>query len=134
MRDVKYKVYIQDEGIYEVQNIDFYNKKITYLLTDNFDGGYLCAECDFKYATLLQYTGLKDKKGKEIYEGDICINVTADSKFGVVYFEDGMFIFRADNGDFIHHYISTISNNCVIIGNIYENPELLKGNKWNTKK
>ncbi len=49
---------------------------------------------------LQQYTGLKDKNGKEIYEGDVMVL-------------DGP-IFRSG------------LSHCIIIGNIYENPELIK--------
>lgn len=68
----------------------------------------------------MQFTGLKDKNGKEIYEGDRF--KWADLE-GVVVFERGCFVFRTDR----------LSMNCrdhesvefKVIGNIYENPELL---------
>jgi len=76
---------------------------------------------------LMQYTGLKDKNGKEIYEGDIYrifrLLVTSDKEdeFYVIrnFIEDVYFLKDLiDSGDTIE-----------IIGNIYENPELLKENK-----
>jgi uncharacterized phage protein (TIGR01671 family) len=77
--------------------------------------------------TLMQYTGLKDKNGVEIYEGDIIRlknRVTSDSKIwrdsiSSVFFKDGMFVVDDD-------YPSSIDYSMVeVIGNIYENPELL---------
>jgi len=72
--------------------------------------------CNWK---LMQFTGLKDKNGKEIYEGDI---VSAFGRTSAVKFHDGYFDCGID-------YIESQSLNVdsyEIIGNIYENPELLK--------
>lgn len=70
---------------------------------------------------VMQYTGLKDKNGKEIYEGDIVIN--NDFKFEVHWKESGFFLRNIDtNADFImlnEHMHSEI------IGNIYQHPNLL---------
>ena len=63
-----------------------------------------------------QYTGLKDMNGKEIYEGDI---LTGNKD---VYWDNILASFQAG-------YTGDIRNNEVeVIGNIYENPELLT--KW----
>jgi len=107
-------------------------------------------EYDFE---LMQFTGLKDKNGKEIYEGDIVehINRNCDKeiilptksivRFGIEYvdtslYEDNM---TEINGFYLEpidckdnyekmHYMSAFSNGLGIdiIGNIYETPELLK--------
>lgn len=71
---------------------------------------------------LMQYTGLKDKNGKEIYEGDV---VTGDLKgrLDVVVFDKGCFLLR----DRVQHYEATYwGDEIEIKGNIYENPELIK--------
>jgi len=76
--------------------------------------------------TLSEYTGLKDKNDKEIYEGDVCKSTYTDHKpsIGVVqYFdEDWGYSIKDDiPGDEIRYW-ETVE----IIGNIYENPELIK--------
>ena len=65
----------------------------------------------------MQFTGLKDKKGKEIYEGD------TDKKRGVC--KKKFYVFENEDG--FECLVSNITNDIEIIGNIYENPELLKG-------
>jgi len=79
----------------------------------------------------MQYTGLHDKNGKEIYEGDIVKyyqspNYSKNWRTEVVSFEDGCFAPKPgytgsdDLSDFTNEGFE-------VIGNIYENPELLEG-------
>lgn len=49
-------------------------------------------------STVCQFTGLKDCKGKEVWEGDILSNVTNDSPDGIVVFKYGAFCLSAKNG------------------------------------
>ena len=80
---------------------------------------------------LMQYTGLKDKNGKEIYEKDI-INDTKFDEKAEILFKDGGFGFKLipekEHYDFIafsgHSYLKQILETFEIIGNIHENPEL----------
>lgn len=72
---------------------------------------------------LMQYTGLKDMRGKEIYEGDILFESFSEEYFKVV-FENGSF--RAeDDKDSLD--LEDYAHICEVVGNIYENPELLGG-------
>jgi len=80
----------------------------------------------------LQYTGLKDKNGKEIYEGDI-LQVAGNKKYEVKYCTGGESNFEWFGGMFILHlneenffgFDEYAMKTGGIIGNIYENPELL---------
>ncbi len=81
---------------------------------------------------LMQYTGLKDKNGKEIYEGDILLNTTIKPQKLEVYFDEksigtmgGSFDVRKLPNDKEMTWRWEIDK-IEIIGNIYENPELLK--------
>lgn len=85
------------------------------------------------YFTDFQYTGLKDKNGNEIYEGDIALHFGKFKR--ECKFNNGAFGYEADLGEW--GFISYDSNRynlgfengklmkCEVIGNIYENPELL---------
>ena len=77
---------------------------------------------------LMQYTGLKDKNGREIYEGDIVMQLserTYDSVTGVVKFIDGSYVIESADGKTSVYLFDEVAFN-VLIGNIYENPELLE--------
>lgn len=83
-----------------------------------------------EFTEVMQYIGIVDKNGKEIYEGDI-VNIDA---FGAE--EDGYFLVKFENesaryilsGDrLVYDFDNIYGNECEIIGNIYENPQLLVG-------
>ena len=86
-------------------------------------------DCEFE-----QYTGLKDKNGKEIYEGDIIQEeIDFNSKM-----TDGVFTYVVEwdsntlsyslrgNGTSIHDELWEVNASVEIVGNIHENPELLE--------
>ena len=88
-----------------------------------FDSGYIGDEEVFR-VKYMQYTGLKDKHGKEIYEGDIVQNDDmSDGAVGVVEFRDGCFL---DTKNWYEEHNNIYAKNSEIIGNIYENPELVE--------
>lgn len=71
----------------------------------------------------MQFTGLVDKNGVEIYEGDI-IDYGAD--YSVVRYEDGCFWSRLGQYQLYNHN----KNDIEVLGNIYEHPHLLQINNY----
>jgi len=147
MREVKFRALNSDnELIYGLPYTDGVNETTYYkefnnrMCWRNEDG----AHCNqpYKNGTLMQYTGLKDKSGTEIYEGDIVITeqpeirddcdtwvrtdwgnavVSITPESGVTMKTDGGDYWSWDDDATVMH-IRFIE----IIGNIYENPELLE--------
>lgn len=79
---------------------------------------------------LLEYTGLKDKNGREIYECDIVEQLserTYTSVKGIVKFVDGSYVIETLSGDDGVFLFDDVAYN-EVLGNIYENPELLNDN------
>jgi len=74
--------------------------------------------------TVGQSTGLKDKNGKEIYEGDFLESNHKLFRFEVIWSEDwAMFTVKGDSVEALIRWATY----CEVIGNIYENPRLLEG-------
>ena len=87
------------------------------------DNGHSWPVCDLE---VMQFTGLQDKNGKEIYEGDIV--TTGTDKAMIVGWSErhASFVIERDGWMFGHYFGEAFeSNECEVIGNIYENPELL---------
>ena len=94
------------------------------------DAGYHLSRIvqgDLSESTKMEFTGLHDKNGREIYEGDVVQlrHETVQLKGKVIPAEDGHWIIFQDTDNFVgvHHNKDRIE----VIGNIYENPELAEG-------
>jgi len=75
---------------------------------------------------LMQFTGLLDKNGKEIWEGDI---LSTPAGYGYVQYLNGAwYLCWPDGGDTTLHGCPL--ERLEVIGNIYENPELTMGSEW----
>jgi uncharacterized phage protein (TIGR01671 family) len=123
------------EGYYYWSQSNLCGIIVTELMEESGGVGSGIMECHIQvdYKTVSQYTCLKDRNGKEIYEGDILATVGAEE-----YFIDGIVKWMDDRGAY---YLvgpdgyATDSDYCYegdewskleVIGNIYESPELLE--------
>ena len=80
---------------------------------------------------LMQFTGLKDRNGEEIYEGDILQDSRDETWKYEVKYSNTMPIFYADGLEDEVFTVKLAKNYLEIIGNIYENPELIENNLLN---
>ncbi|MDV2632349.1 YopX family protein [Lactococcus lactis] len=102
----------------------------------NYRFEHFCTGAD-EDVEFMQSTGLKDKNGTEIYEGDVIANQNKESKnwyvsHHVVVWHDTGFMGKqiCSSGSYLGlDYWTSGENGYVVIGNIYENPELLEDTK-----
>ena len=78
--------------------------------------------------TICQYTGLKDKNGNRIWENDIIKHEISDTIGTVKWYQEDYVGWCVDDTIIDEQqFTDEMWNECEVIGNIFDNPELLKG-------
>ncbi|PEA32960.1 hypothetical protein COO13_11775 [Bacillus toyonensis] len=128
--EIKFRAWDKvNKEMYRVGYIDFPSKKVQLAIIQ--DGiCYKAFEADLKDVELLQYTGLKDSNGNEIYDGDIVKisghpfqgSIDIDGNYVVGYNE----LMELSCGGW---YLHRMRHWAEVVGNKFENPEILQGGK-----
>lgn len=123
MREILFKAYIKTlQWVVPVARINFDFETVEVDLTD---GNGDTAEYDFDEIILMQYTGLKDKNGTKVFEGDICKG--SWKHIIQIFYDDCIYGFCAKTSEgFCHNIDYWGLDRIEVIGNRYDNPELLK--------
>lgn len=124
MREFKMKAWLKKEKkMVAIIGIDFNYEYIRYTEDSNlFNENYKTAE--FKDIELLQFTGLKDNGGQELYEADVIkFNDGIDDIYGLISYDDEDGTYRVSYENITEH-LSEREGDFEIVGNIFENPDL----------
>lgn len=111
MRDIKFRAWDTET---KEMSYDFLNKHWL----------RVCIESPF--VELMQYTGLKDKNGRKIYEGDIIRDEIGCGEVEWVQEHCGFKVFTRNPSFYWNFESDGETKNTEVIGNIYENHELLE--------
>jgi uncharacterized phage protein (TIGR01671 family) len=132
MREIKFRAWYKNKMCFDIEKHHVEHHSISGWSGDVWDfSDWL------KYSKVTQYTGLKDKNGKEIYEGDILERIGSSGTFSkiVVSWNDRGCCYVYNSINNIHGEPNPLHDNFVnlcdwtywvVCGNIFENPELIK--------
>ncbi|WP_142917754.1 YopX family protein [Streptococcus gallolyticus] len=121
MGEIKFRAWWEKgKRMLDIATIDFLEKEVK---------SHANVMYSFDEIELMQSTGLVDENGKEVFEGDVLL--TYDAELAKVYWDDvlaGWFV------DFIYETaelsevagLQSSRSICAIVGNVYENPELME--------
>ena len=116
MREFKFRFWDKHrKRISTISTIDLHNKCVI--------GGPCYDTYAMSDVVIMQFIGLQDIEGTDICEGDLLKYVHSDKVFEVVYFDGGFNLIEAKGNP--HISLWTLLPWCIVVGNIYENTELL---------
>lgn len=117
------------EGYY-VKTVDYLTDSAVHLIIELpsafYPRGEIAGEYEINSSTIGQFTGLTDKNGRKIFEGDI---VDCLEFYGEVYYDpEGCFDLRDNTPEMCGGFIGDY-NSLEVVGNIHDNPEMLEVTK-----
>ncbi|EJA0792813.1 hypothetical protein MQB54_001419 [Listeria monocytogenes] len=140
MREIEFRAKRIDNGEWVYGNLMQFEDSATFIFADERKGASTLTYAHFIINNMHaideknvgQYTGLKDKNGKKIFEGDIVINSKGQIGYIAFLVQEAGFVVVLKNSDYRLGHRNT--NECYekathhkVIGNMHENPELLEG-------
>lgn len=130
MREILFRGKCKGNGVWVEGFYACFNKKESRIYTgyaETDDGYYYPEWFTVVPETVGQYTGLKDRKGTDIFEGDI-VNIIRAEENGKVEWRENDAAFEVVGDCLEASFLENLYGRDVeVIGNIYDNPELLKG-------
>ena len=133
-RPIKFRAWFEPTHEYKCEYIDRYGHELEdiechYYTEEDFLDDSWCNTSDYESIVFEQYTGVNDKNGKEIYEGDIIRDIDFCHKEHIAeiswLISEAKFLCESDNNACWDFY-DMRGDDIEVIGNIHENPELLE--------
>ena len=132
MREIKFRGYNRKNNVW-LYGFYLQNRGAHFVCPDEFATGKSWDDYEIDPDTLGQYTGLKDRNGREIYEGDVVDLRPYYSQLHRIEYSCGQWICVDAGGGWIalieDEQLGDEMNGVEVIGNIYDNPELMKGDQ-----
>ena len=126
-REIKFRGEHTDTGEWVYGSLIQWKDGVTTIITETKEDHY---ESYVNPDTVGQYTGLQDRNGKEIYEGDIIVQQGySGMRPMLVRFGNGAFVTGNHKGSSTPKRPMLIQPRSKVIGNIHDNPELLEDGK-----
>ena len=134
MRDILFRGKRLDNGAWvygSLLQVECEDGSIVTAIFDRKDSG---GDAEVHPSTVGQYTGMRDKKGKRIFEGDM-VSTDIERPYLIVEFRDGCFMFNCNDGGEDYYDImlpilkdpQSVYKYGEVIGNIHDNTEILWG-------
>ena len=135
MREIKFRGFLEIHKHWVYGNLIVDENGTKYIVDNKLfsaDGHHLAYEPTdepvfIKQDTIGQYTGMKDSNEKEVYEGDIVSTDDEDEELATIEWGDDTLKFMVTHGNVCSDLGEYYPREIEVMGNIYDNPELLGG-------